>query len=80
MTARTAEQRWLAWQTVDTGRLLLIGTTATLVLIAVAHTAAVGVKHSNVAIAFGLFIAFGELLRRALPGDREAAPSARTAA
>jgi hypothetical protein len=81
MTAPAAEQRWLVWQTVDTGRLLLLGTTAMLVVAALAQTAAVGIQRpASVAIAFGLFIAFGELLRLALPGGRQSAPIAMSAA
>jgi hypothetical protein len=55
----------------------LLGGTAILVAISVAHL--VGMRYSQVAIAFGLFIAFGELLRLSLPGGREAAPIAMTA-
>jgi len=81
MTVRAAEQRWLVWQSVDTGRLLLLGATSMLVVAALARTAAVGIRpHADVAIAFGLFIAFGELLRLALPGGRQAAPIAMSAA
>ncbi|HEX9035119.1 MAG TPA: HD domain-containing protein [Streptosporangiaceae bacterium] len=80
MTARTAEQRWLAWHTVDSGRLLLIGATTVLVLAAVGSTTASGIKDTKVAVAFALFVAFGELLRLSLPGDREAAPIAMSAA
>jgi hypothetical protein len=81
MTARTAEQRWLAWQTVDTGRLVLTTVTSALVVVALARMAvnSVHVGH-GLAIAFGLYIAFGELLRLALPGGREAAPIAMSAA
>ncbi len=71
-------QRLASLQSVDTARLLLLGGTALLVAISVAHL--VGLKYASVAIAFGLFIAFGELLRLALPGNREAAPIAMTAA
>jgi hypothetical protein len=71
-------QRWQSWQSVDSARLLLLGGTAVLVAVSVAHL--VGLEYSSVAIAFGLFVAFGELLRLALPGGREAAPIAMTAA
>ena len=80
MTSRTAEQRWLAWQTVDTGRLVLLSLTSLLIVVAVAHTAVLHVQGRDVAIAFGLYIGFGELLRLALPGGREAAPIAMSAA
>jgi hypothetical protein len=79
VTARAAEQRWLTWQTVDTGRLLLLSFTAMLVAVAIART--VPQFHAlPVAIAFGLYIAFGELLRLVLPGGRQAAPIAMSAA
>jgi HD domain len=81
VTARAAEQRWMAWQTVDTGRLLLITFTASLVVVAIARTAVPpNFDAANVAIAFGLYIGFGELLRLVLPGGREAAPIAMSAA
>ena len=80
MTPRSAEQRWLAWQTVDTGRLVLLSVTSLLVVVALARTAVASVEGRDVAIAFGLYIAFGELLRLALPGGREAAPIAMSAA
>jgi hypothetical protein len=85
-TARVAEQRWAGWQTVDTGRLVLITCSALIVAVAIAYTA---VMHStltppfqapHVALAFGLYIAFGELLRLVLPGGREGAPIAMSAA
>src|SRR6266700_723506 len=80
MTSRSAEQRWLAWQTVDTGRLVLLSAASLLVIVALAHTAVLSVQARDVAIAFGLYIAFGELLRLALPGGRAAAPIAMSAA
>jgi len=84
MTARVAEQRWLGWQTVDTGRLVLLSGAAMLVAVAVAETAVrMPPQHKiysmAVAVAFGLYIAFGELLRLVLPGGREAAPIAMSA-
>jgi hypothetical protein len=42
----------------------------------VAQTAVAGVMDVRAAVAFGALIAFGELLRLNLPGDREAAPIA----
>ena len=79
MTGRTPEQRWLAWQSVDSGRLMLFGTASVLVVVGLAGTAP-HVRYPDIAIAFGLFIAFGELLRLSLPGGREGAPIAMTAA
>jgi HD domain len=80
VTERKAEQRWLAWQTVDTGRLVLLTAASLLVVGALAHAGLKSVHDRDVAIAFGLYIAFGELLRLALPGGREAAPIAMSAA
>ncbi|HEX6933258.1 MAG TPA: phosphohydrolase, partial [Streptosporangiaceae bacterium] len=80
MTARAADQRWAGWQTVDTGRLALLSGAAMLVAVAVAVTAVRQVYEMDVAVAFGLYIAFGELLRLVLPGGREAAPIAMSAA
>jgi hypothetical protein len=71
-------ERWSSWQTLDSGRLLLLAAAGMLVVAALAHSLAVGFRlpDTPVAVAFGLFIAFGELLRLALPGGREAAPIA----
>jgi hypothetical protein len=81
MTARAAEQRWLTWQTIDTGRLVLLSATFALVVIAVAWATLVHLQGGRpVAIVFGLYVAFGELLRLALPGGRQAAPIAMSAA
>ena len=60
----------------DSGELLLLTAAGILVVAAVAQTAAVTVAQPRVALAFGALIALGELLRLALPGDREAAPIA----
>jgi HD domain len=60
----------------DSGRLLLIAVSGMLVLSAFASLAVTGLDQVKTAVAFGLFIAFGELLRLALPGGREAAPIA----
>ncbi len=58
---------------------MLIGTASVLVVAGLAGTAP-HVRNLDIAIAFGLFIAFGELLRLSLPGGREGAPIAMTAA
>ncbi len=63
-----------SWQSVDSGQLLLVAAAGMLVVAAVAHTGAVGLTQARDAVAFGALIAFGELLRLSLPGDREAAP------
>jgi hypothetical protein len=68
-------ERWGSWQSLDSGRLLLLAA-AVMLVVAAAARSAVGLVNPPVAIAFGGFIAFGELLRLALPGGREAAPIA----
>jgi hypothetical protein len=75
---RPAVDRWSAWQAMDSGRLLLMAVSGMLVLAAVASLAVTTLQPHQVkpAVAFGLFIAFGELLRLGLPGGREAAPIA----
>ncbi len=77
MTSHSAADRWAYWQALDSGRLLLLGAAGMLVVAAFASTTiqASGVQWRT-ALAFGGFIAFGELLRLALPGGREAAPIA----
>jgi hypothetical protein len=79
VAVRPAAHRWQALQSVDTARLVLLGGTAILVAFCVFGLVHIG-RSSQAAIAFGLFIAFGELLRLSLPGGREAAPIAMTAA
>jgi hypothetical protein len=75
MTTHQQAERWSSWQTLDSGRLLLLAVSGMLVVAAVTT---VGFHKISVlqAVSFGLFIAFGELLRLALPGGREAAPIA----
>jgi HD domain len=81
VTAGTADQRWVGWQTVDTGRLTLLFSSGLLLAIAITITAVrAPMQAPGVAVAFGLYIAFGELLRLVLPGGREAAPIAMSAA
>src|SRR6185437_3161662 len=75
VTTRAPVERWSSWQSLDSGRLLLVAVSGMLVLAAFA-TLAVPKMPVQPAVAFGLFIAFGELLRLALPGGREAAPIA----
>jgi hypothetical protein len=84
MAGRQAPDRVAYWQALDSGRLLLMAAAATLVTAAFAATAFEAHGHGSAhhpiywtpALAFGGFIAFGELLRLALPGGREAAPIA----
>jgi len=65
------------WQALDSGRLLVM---AAAIMLVAAALAGVATDHQirglQAALAFGGFIAFGELLRLALPGGREAAPIA----
>jgi hypothetical protein len=78
MTTGEPADRWTSsWQALDSGTLLLLAAAGMLSVAALASTAAAGkVVGPQEAVAFGLFIAFGELLRLALPGGREAAPIA----
>jgi hypothetical protein len=78
VTSRPPADRWTYWQALDSGRLLLMAVAGMLILAAFAHTTISsdqGIDWRSV-LAFGGFIAFGELLRLALPGGREAAPIA----
>jgi HD domain len=61
-------------QVMDSGEVLLVAVAGMLVVAAVAQTAAAGLSAPRTALAFGALIALGELLRLALPGDRESAP------
>jgi hypothetical protein len=69
----------MALQSVDSGRLVLMGATGALLAVAIARTASHW-SDPKVAIVFGLYIGFGELLRLSLPGGRIAAPIAMSAA
>jgi hypothetical protein len=80
MARRPEPDRLAYWQAVDSGRLLLMAAAAMLVTASFASTA-VNLEKKPVidwhaALAFGGLVAFGELLRLALPGGREAAPIA----
>ena len=74
MTTQRHIARQPAWQSIDSGQLLLVGAAGLLLVAAVAQTAAAGLVQPRDALAFGALIALGELLRLSLPGDREAAP------
>jgi len=76
VTARRYEQRGFPRHALDSGQSLLVIFAGLLVIASVAQTAVAGVRDMNAAVAFGALIAFGELLRLNLPGDREAAPIA----
>jgi hypothetical protein len=75
-TTRQPIERWSSWQAMDSGRLLLLAVSGMLILAAFASLAVSKELQVKSAVAFGLFIALGELLRLALPGGREAAPIA----
>src|SRR5215467_14289441 len=76
VTARQYEPRGFPRQVLDSGQSLLIIFAGVLLIAGVAQTAVLGVNDVRAALAFGGLIAFGELLRLNLPGDREAAPIA----
>ena len=74
MASRRHELRRYPWQMRDSGQLLLIAAAGVWLVAAVAQTAAEGLRDPRIAVAFGALIAFGEVLRLNLPGDRETAP------
>jgi HD domain len=74
VTTQRHMARQSAWQSADSGQLLLVIAAGVLLVAAVAQTAAAGLVQPRDALAFGALIALGELLRLSLPGDREAAP------
>ena len=76
MAARRYEPRGFPRQVLDSGQSLLVVFAGLLLIAAVAQTAVAGVKDVRAAVAFGALIAFGELLRLTMPGDRETAPIA----
>jgi HD domain-containing protein len=79
VTATRTRQRHgqrAAWQTLDSGQLLLIAAAGLIVLSAVTKVAADGLVQPDVAVVFGVMIAIGELFRMTMPGDREVAPIA----
>ena len=80
ITRRPEPDRLAYWQAMDSGRLLLMGAAAMLVTASFAASAFLINPSERVdwraAFAFAAFVAFGELLRLALPGGREAAPIA----
>src|SRR5580658_2202046 len=74
MTERRHELHRYPWQVRDSGQLLLVVAAGVWLVASVAQTAATGVTDPRIAISFGALIAFGEVLRLNLPGDRESAP------
>jgi acid phosphatase family membrane protein YuiD len=67
-------------QVLDSGQSLLVIFAGVLLIASVAQTAAAGVRDVRTAVVFGALIAFGEVLRLNLPGDRESAPIAMASA
>ncbi|WP_405141444.1 HD domain-containing protein [Sphaerisporangium sp. NBC_01403] len=67
-------------QGLDSGQLLLICAAGMVTVAGVAHTAAVGLLDAEIAVAFGLLVAAGELARLTMPGNREVAPIGAAAA
>jgi hypothetical protein len=74
MAERRHELHRYPWQVRDSGLLLLIIAAGVVLVASVAQTAAEGLQDPRIAVAFGALIAFGEVLRLNLPGDRETAP------
>lgn len=70
------EPRGYPRHVLDSGQSLLVIVAGVLLIASVADTAVANVVGLSAALAFGALIAFGELLRLNLPGDREAAPIA----
>ena len=80
MTARHYEAHGFGRQVLDSGQSLLVIFAGVLLIASVAQTAAAGVRDVRTAVVFGALIAFGEVLRLNLPGDRESAPIAMASA
>src|SRR5215469_14160254 len=76
VAGRRHEPRGFPRQVLDSGQSVLVIFAGVLLIAAVTQTAAVGINDMRAALAFGGLIAFGELLRLNLPGDRDAAPIA----
>jgi hypothetical protein len=74
MVERRHELRKFPWQVRDSELLLLIVAAGVVLVASVAQTATEGLQGPRPAVAFGALIAFGEVLRLNLPGDRETAP------
>jgi hypothetical protein len=76
VAGRAQESRGFPRQILDSGQSLLVLFAGVLLVASVAQTAAIGTRDATTALVFGALIAFGELLRLNMPGDREAAPIA----
>jgi hypothetical protein len=76
MTARHYEPRGFPRRVLDSGQSLLVIFAGILLIACVAQTAVAGIRDMRAAFVFGALIAFGEVLRLNLPGERESAPIA----
>ncbi|MBO0802925.1 MAG: HD domain-containing protein [Nocardiopsaceae bacterium] len=76
MARSVREARGFPLQALNSGRSLLFLCAGVLLAACAAQTAAAGVPDVASALVFGALIAFGELLRLNMPGDREASPIA----
>jgi hypothetical protein len=76
MSTQMRSRERAAWQTIDSGQLLLIAIAGLFALVAVTQVSAAGLVQPEVAIIFGVLIALGELFRMVMPGNREVAPIA----
>ena len=76
MAGHWHEPRGVRRPTLESGPWLLITFAGLLLIWSLTRTAVTGMQDVHAALAFGALIAFGELLRLNLPGDREAAPIA----
>ncbi|HEX4832358.1 MAG TPA: HD domain-containing phosphohydrolase [Trebonia sp.] len=76
VTGQRYEARGYPRHRLDSGQSLLVIAAGLLLVASVAGIAVGGLIDVSTAVAFGGLIAFGELLRLNLPGDREAAPIA----
>jgi HD domain len=76
MTERRHELPRLPWQVPDSGQLLLVVAAGMVLVASLVQTAAAGVRDVRIAVAFGVLIGVGEVLRLNLPGDRDSAPIA----
>jgi HD domain len=74
MTERRLELRGFPWQVRDSALLLLVVAAGVVLVASVAQTAVAGLRDPHIALAFGVLIALGEVLRLNLPGDRECTP------
>ena len=74
MAGRWYEPRAFPRHALESGQWLLVAFAGLLFIWSVTQTGVSGFRNVNAALSFGALIAFGELLRLNLPGEREAAP------